>query len=141
MPKYTRRELLRITSANVAVGVTTGTAMGQDDSVESNPDLRVRNQSSDPVDVSVRFFDAADGKRPTGSPIHTVQRSLKTGSSAVAEEPLSLSGGLYVVEVALDDGTTKETVWAVPPGGVTNWLTFSVRVRMTGDLSIGPNER
>lgn len=147
MTKHTRRDLLRIASANIAVGVATGSAVARDDAAESasdpitTSDLHVRNQSPDPVGVSVRFFEAADGERTTGTPVHTVRRDLGTGRSAVAEERLALSGGQYVVEVTLDDGTTAETTWAIPPGGVADWLSFSVRIRPTGDLSIGPLER
>lgn len=147
MTKHTRRELLRIASANIALGVATGTAVATDDSADaaSDPittsDLHVRNQSPEPVSVSVRFFDATNGERTTQSPVLAVERDLGTGSSAVAEERLALSGGEYVVEVTTDDGTTEETTWGVPPSGVTDWLTFSIRVRPTGDLSIGPLER
>lgn len=141
MIKHTRRELLRIASANIALGVATGTAVANDDRAASTSDLHVRNQSPDSVSVSVRFFDATDGERTTESPVLAVERDLGTGRSAVAEERLALSGGEYVVEVTTDDGTTEETTWGVPPGGVTDWLTFSIRVRPTGDLSIGPLER
>jgi hypothetical protein len=147
MTNHTRRELLRIASANIALGVATGSAVAQDGPAESasdsitTSDLHMRNQSANPVSVSVRFFDATDGERTTDSPVLKVQQDLGTGRSAVAEERLALSGGEYVVEVTTDDGTTEETAWGVPPNGVTDWLTFSIRVRMTGDLSIGPLER
>jgi hypothetical protein len=147
MTKYTRRELLRIASANIALGVATGTAVANGDPAASTSDpittsdLHVRNQSSDPVTVSVRFFNATNGERTAKSPVLTVERDLGTGSTAVAEERLALSGGEYVVEVTTDDGTTEETTWGVPPSGVTDWLTFSIRVLPTGDLSIGPLER
>lgn len=146
MTKYTRRELLRFTSANIALGVATGTSVARD-SAESmpdpntTPDFRVRNQSSDPVSISVNFFEAADGERTTKSPELSVVSDLETESTAVVEEQLPLSGGRYIVEVVLDNGMTEQTMWTVPPGGVADWLTFSVRVRKTDDLSIGPIER
>lgn len=149
MPEKTRRDILRSASGSIALGFASGTVVARDDRTESksdpvtSSDFRVRNQSPDPVTASVRFYETTGADQQTADValLSTEFRGLgRDGGSPVAEERLGIPGGQYVVEVSLDDGTTERETWAVPPGGVADWSTFSVRIRPTGDITMGPTE-
>lgn len=145
--KNTRRTILKLVGTTTLIGVT-GQVSARSNSTPSESekqlvnqalpyDLNVRNNTSQAIEVSVEFEGRNDMMPAT---TENLQLGPHLEQSDAIHASLDIPEGEYTLNILLDGESAETASWAIPPGGIPDWIGLTIMVFPDKEIKIFKEE-